>query len=117
MSDEWNTHQTLIQRAKNPDDHQAWDDFVRYYKSFIKMVLRKSRISFNEEDDLIQTILLRVWKGLPKYEYNRQQARFRTWLSTIIRNAVITHVNRLKDKGDNSVDPIEIEKTGLRSCV
>lgn len=99
MSDSWNTQQTLIQRAQNPDDNQAWDDFVKYYESFIKMVLRKSNISLSEEDDLIQKILLRVWKGLPNYEYRKEKARFRTWLSTIIRNAIITHINRLKDKG------------------
>lgn len=39
MEENWNTHQTLIQRAQNPDDASAWDDFVKYYETFIKMVL------------------------------------------------------------------------------
>ena len=51
MNENWNTQQTLIQRAQNQDDHQAWDDFVTYYESFIKMVLRKANISLNDEDD------------------------------------------------------------------
>lgn len=114
---EWNTHQTLIQRAQNPDDHQAWDDFVNYYQSFIKMVLRKSSIHIDEEDDLIQTILLRVWKGLPKYEYRKEEARFRTWLSTIIRNAVITHINKLKDKGTVEFDLEDALKHASESSI
>ena len=117
MSVEWNTQQTLIQRAQDPDDHQAWDDFVKYYQSFIKMVLRKSNISLNEEDDLVQKILLRVWKGLPKYEYRKEEARFRTWLSTIIRNAVITHVTRLKNKGAVDLDVVEIEKHATEASI
>ena len=86
----------LIQRAQDPDDHQAWDDFVKYYESFIFMVLRKSSIKVIDEEDLVQTILLKVWKGLPKYEYRKEKAKFRTWLSTIIRNTVITHITKAK---------------------
>lgn len=100
MSENWNTQQTLIQRAQNPDDNQAWDDFVSYYQSFIRMVLYKSNISLNDTDDLIQAILVRIWKGLPNYEYKKEQARFRTWLSTIIRNCIITHINKSKNKGE-----------------
>jgi RNA polymerase sigma factor (sigma-70 family) len=100
MNENWNTQQTLIQRAQNQDDHQAWDDFVSYYESFIKMVLRKANISLSDEDDLIQKVLLRIWKGLPSYAYQKEKARFRTWLSTIIRNTVITHINRDKSKGE-----------------
>jgi len=99
VSENWNTQQTLIQRAQNPDDNQAWDDFVSYYKSFIRMVLYKSNISINDTDDLIQAILLRIWKGLPNYEYRKEQARFRTWLSTIIRNCIVSHINKSKSKG------------------
>ena len=60
MNHDWNTQQTLIQRAQNPDDHQAWEDFVGFYSSFIGMVLRKSGIAAHEADDLIQCILLKV---------------------------------------------------------
>lgn len=91
---DWNTQQTLIQRAQNPDDHQAWEDFVKFYESFVKMVLRKTNIPFHEEEDLVQAILLKVWKGLPNYECKKQNAKFRTWLSTIIRNTSITHFRK-----------------------
>lgn len=100
MNDNWNTQRTLIQRAQDPEDHSAWDEFVAYYDSFIRMVLRKSNISVDEIDDLIQNILLRIWKGLPNYEYRKEKARFRTWLSTIIRNNIISHITRLKGKSD-----------------
>ena len=71
MEERWNTQQTLIQRAQNPDDASAWDDFVKYYETFIKMVLNKSNVPFSDVDDLVQDILLKVWKGLPGYEYRR----------------------------------------------
>ena len=100
MNYDWNTQQTLIQRAQNPDDHQAWEDFVGFYRSFISMVLRKSGIGSYDEEDLIQSILLKVWKGLPNYQYRKENAKFRTWLSTIIRSTSITHFQKSeKERG------------------
>lgn len=99
MEENWNTRQTLIQRAQDPKDQSAWTDFVSYYEDFIKMVLNKSQISFNDADDLVQDILLRVWKGLPNYEYKKEKAKFRTWLSVLIKNTIINHIAKSKRKG------------------
>lgn len=104
MSDQWITKQTLIQRVQNPDDKSAWDDFVSYYKTFIEMVLNKSRISLNESDDLVQEILLKIWKGLPKYEYRKEQAKFRTWLSVLIRNTMLNYLDKIKRKNPGKVE-------------
>ena len=104
MSDQWITKQTLIQRVQNPDDKSAWDDFVSYYKTFIEMVLNKSRISINESDDLVQEILLKIWKGLPNYEYRKEQAKFRTWLSVLIRNTMLNYLDKLKRKNPGKVE-------------
>ena len=104
MEQKWNTRQTLIQRAQDPQDHNAWDDFVSYYQTFIRMVLQKSKISINESDDLVQDILLKVWKGLPNYEYRQGKAKFRSWLSKIIRNTTINFLVREKSKDADNVE-------------
>ena len=104
MSDQWITKQTLIQRVQNQDDSTAWDDFVSYYKTFIEMVLNKSRISLNESDDLVQEILLKIWKGLPNYEYRKEQAKFRTWLSVLIRNTMLNFLDKKKRKNPGKVE-------------
>ena len=94
MSENWNTRITLLQRAKDPDDHEAWDEFVMYYRDFIKVVLLQMNLNLNDHDDLTQEILLRIWKVLPNY--NSEKAKFRTWMSHIIRNKVIDHYRKLK---------------------
>ena len=104
MSDQWITKQTLIQRVQNPDDKSAWDDFVSYYQTFIEMVLNKSRISLNESDDLVQEILLKIWKGLPNYEYRKEQAKFRTWMSVLIRNTMLNYLDKIKRKNPGKVE-------------
>lgn len=89
MSDDWITRQTLLMRVKNQDDEQAWDEFVSYYKTFIRVILKYLNISENDIEDLSQDILLKIWKAFARLDYDAEKARFRTWMNTVIRNAVI----------------------------
>ena len=45
MTDQWKTKLTLIERAKTePEDIETWDEFIKFYEPFIKMLLSKHRI-------------------------------------------------------------------------
>ncbi|WP_372807409.1 RNA polymerase sigma factor [Pontiella sp.] len=92
MSEEWQTRKTLLMRAKNQDDHVAWEEFVAYYRDFIDMVLHQMNLNFVDIDDLAQEILIKIWKSLPSHIYDKDRARFRTWLSRLIRNQVLDHI-------------------------
>ena len=87
MSDEWHTKQTLLQRAKNQDDQQAWEEFVEYYRSFIVMITCKMNLAEDERQDLTQEVLLKLWQSLQNY--SPEKAKFRTWLAGVIRNTVL----------------------------
>ena len=93
---DFTTRHTLLQRARNKDDHQAWDEFILYYKQFIFILLWNMRVPVQECDDIVQDILVRLWKNLATYDHDR--AQFRTWLITIIRNSVSTHLTRQRKK-------------------
>ena len=92
MSNKWVTKQTLLIRAQNQDDSQAWEDFVDYYRDFIKILIYRLNISSNDVDDLSQEILLKIWKNLEKYDPERN--KFRTWLNCLIRNKVIDFIRK-----------------------
>lgn len=79
-------------RAKNQDDDAAWEEFVSYYREFILMVLNQMSLHSVDVDDLVQDILVKIWKSLPNHIYDKDRARFRTWLSRLIRNQVLDHV-------------------------
>ena len=91
MEDEWRTRKTLIERARDPNDAQAWDDFTGYYHSFIRMLLTKLQVPPGDLKDLSQDVLLKLWRSLPSMELGRNDAKFRTWLGTVVRNTVYTH--------------------------
>ncbi|MDE0865267.1 MAG: hypothetical protein OSA98_15865, partial [Rubripirellula sp.] len=57
--EQWKTRQTLIDRARDPNDSQAWDEFTAYYGSFIRMVLMQLHAPLDDLEDLSQTILVK----------------------------------------------------------
>lgn len=86
MKEHYETRKSLILRARNADDSKAWEEFVRYYERFIFHVLHRMNVSTSDFDDLAQKVLIKLWQSLSSYDPDK--ARFRTWLSAVVRNAV-----------------------------
>lgn len=89
MADQWKTRKSLILRAANADDSQAWEEFVQYYERFIFHVLHRMKVSSSDFDDLVQQVLLKLWRSIKSYDAGK--GRFRTWLGVVVRNAVYDH--------------------------
>ena len=102
MANEKNTRLTLLQKLQKPDNENSWDDFVKYYEGYIYVVIRNFGFDSEDSEDLLQDVLVKVWKALPKYNYQQGKCRFRTWLCVIIRNTVFNfydlRVNKNKAK-------------------
>lgn len=96
MSDPHETRHSLIERACDLQDDKAWAEFVLHYRRFILYVLREMGVNSNDVEDLTQQILLALTRDLGSYD--RSQARFRTWLSTVIKNAALGHFRRQKSQ-------------------
>jgi len=92
--EQWKTRQTLIGRARDPNDSQAWDEFTDYYASFIRMVLMQLHAPLDDLEDLSQIVLVKLWQNLSTVQLGRDHARFRTWLGTVIRNTFYTHCSQ-----------------------
>ncbi|MGJ8725771.1 MAG: RNA polymerase sigma factor [Roseibacillus sp.] len=84
MSSTFQTHHSLLKRATDLDDGKAWEQFVQQYRRFILCVLNQLGVPRDDLEDLSQQILIALTRDLPRYD--RDRARFRTWLSTIVRN-------------------------------
>ena len=41
------TRKTLLMRASDPDDQEAWEDFVYYYEDFLNLVFTQAAGSSN----------------------------------------------------------------------
>ena len=85
---DYTTRLTLMERLKSSDNENSWEEFIVNYKGFIYSIVRAQRVSADQIDDIIQDVLLSVWKNLPGFEYDRSKGRFSSWLATITINKV-----------------------------
>jgi RNA polymerase sigma factor (sigma-70 family) len=99
------TRQTLLQRACDPSNEDAWEEFVDFYQKFIIFFLLKMNIPRRDSEDITQQVLLRLWKNISKYD--RERAKFRTWLVTIIRNTAYSHMTSQSKSNYLSLDSSE----------
>ena len=90
----YSTRLTLMEKLKSSANENSWEDFLHTYRGFIYSIVRAQGVKSTQSDDMIQEVLLSVWKALPGFEYDRSKGRFSSWLATITINTVKT--NQLK---------------------
>jgi RNA polymerase sigma-70 factor (ECF subfamily) len=112
MNDEWVTRKSLILRAKDSSDDEAWDDFVAFYNNFIYHILHCLNVSAADVDDLAQEILVKLWKNLETYD--PKKGRFRTWLTCVVRNTAYNYFNAVRIQR-KLLGPESAFAVGLRS--
>jgi len=84
--DPYNTKLTLIAKIRDKHNDQAWEEFTYFYKSYIYSIVIKMGVISSERDDLVQKIMLELWKCLPSFEYQPGEGVFRRWLYGVVRN-------------------------------
>mgnify|MGYP001991071731 CR=1 FL=1 len=95
MNDNDNTRHTLLQKIQEPNNENSWEEFTEYYSGYIYVIIRNFRVDIEDSEDLLQDVLIKVWKGIRQYDYREKRSKFRTWLCSIVRNTVF---NFLKSK-------------------
>ena len=106
--DKYLTRQTLLQRAQQQEE-KAWEEFIAFYRDFIYHILHKMNIQSIDFDDLVQDVLLKLWKGLSSYD--KEKNKFRTWLSHVTKNTVLSYF-RSKSRRPQGVD-MESEESAV----
>ncbi|MDZ8117824.1 RNA polymerase sigma factor [Pontiella agarivorans] len=93
MGNGQNTSYTLIHRARDLGDEEAWERLVEHYRRFIYFILHKLNVADSDVDDLCQQVLMKLLNDLA--EFDREKGRFRPWLSAKIRDAAFGHFRRV----------------------
>lgn len=79
--DSWGaTRRTLIERLKNWQDNDSWEDFFQTYGRLIYGVAIKSGLTDAEAQDVVQETVLTVSKNIREFEYDPARGRFKSWL-------------------------------------
>ena len=113
------TRLTLLEKLKNKHDQVAWNDFTSYYKPYLFRVVKNLHIDHHDCEDIVQTVLLKLWEKLPEFVYDPGKGQFRTWLCAVTRNQMKEYLRKKThqlidlDVSKRDKARIELEKTNL----
>lgn len=90
------TPPSLLDRIRDHDDTSAWETFCDVYSPLLYDYCRKRGLQSSDAADVVQEVLLRVSKGILKFEYDPAKGRFRDWLYRIVYHEICRLAQRKK---------------------
>jgi RNA polymerase sigma factor (sigma-70 family) len=82
------TRLSLIDRVRKNEDSDAWAEFFSIYQPLLVAYVRKRGVSEHDAADVVQDVFARLVPALPRFEFDPQRGRFRTWLWRVTHNAL-----------------------------
>ena len=88
------TRDSLIAQIRNPDDQDAWEQFVKIYRPVVTRIAIKRGLQPADAQDLSQKVLISVAGAIGRFQKSSESVRFRHWLRRVARNAIINALTR-----------------------
>lgn len=104
MSDP-STRASLLLRIRDPSDREAWEQFVALYRPVVVNLARHRGMQPADAEDLAQMVLIAISGAIERFDPEDSRAKFRTYLRTIARRAIINAMTRVgPDRADGGTD-------------
>ena len=88
------TRRTLIERLRNLDDQDSWQEFFDTYWKLIYCAAVKAGLSDPEAEDVVQETVTGVAHRMPAFRYEPEVCSFKGWLMHITRRRIIDRLRR-----------------------
>ena len=98
------TRPSLLLRLRNPQDEQAWREFLEIYEPLIERLARRRGLQHADARELVQEVLVAVSGAIDRWDPDEAKGSFRGWLSTITRNLTINLLKRERRHARGSGD-------------
>jgi RNA polymerase sigma factor (sigma-70 family) len=88
------TRASLIHRLRDWQDHASWQDFFNLYWRLIYGIARKSGLTDDEAQEVVQETLIAVAKHIPSFRYDPAIGSFKAWLLNMTRWRIIAQFRK-----------------------
>jgi RNA polymerase sigma-70 factor (ECF subfamily) len=114
------TRWSLIQRLRNWDDAEGWQEFFETYWRLIYGTAIKSGLTDVEAQDVVQETVISVSRNIRQFNPSPEAGSFKAWLLRMTRWRIIDQVRKRPPRrpgvdrpGDRQVKDSETSTTGL----
>jgi RNA polymerase sigma-70 factor (ECF subfamily) len=83
------TRASLLFRLRDPQDHEAWVEFVGLYEPVIYRTIRRNGLQDADAREVMQELFLAVSRSIDRWDPEKERGSFRGWLRRVARNLVI----------------------------
>lgn len=98
------TNESLLERVRRVDAHDAWREFFHAYGSTILRYARKLGLSDHQAEEVLQETMVALMRQLPAFRYDRGKGKFRNFLLTIVHRKSLSALRRAKGEPAVSLD-------------
>lgn len=106
------TRSSLLERLKNWDDRQSWQEFFDLYWRLIYAQARRANLTDAEAQEVVQETVIAVSRRMPDFKYDRKVCSFKTWLFQIV-NCRIKDQFRQRQRHRSRLMPLPQDEGGL----
>ena len=89
------TRASLLGRLRDLGDSDSWRLFFETYWRLIFNVARKSGLTDDAAQDVVQETVIAVARKMPEFRYDPAKGSFKQWLLLITRRRIHDHLRRL----------------------
>ena len=99
---------SLLQRLRDGAAAMAWEEFFARYWRLIHAWAKKRGCSEHTAEEIVQDVMLEIFRSRTVFRYDPERGRFRDWLFAVVRNVVARHRRRpseqLRAHGSDRLD-------------
>ncbi|MFM2338593.1 MAG: hypothetical protein RL115_1786 [Bacteroidota bacterium] len=104
MSTPTTDSELLVQFKNESTKENAYTSIIKKYQEKLYWHIRRMVVEHEDANDVLQNVLIRVWKGLENF---REDSQLYTWLYRIATNECLTYLEQQKKKSAISLSDVE----------